>query len=53
MACGFDEAEMYPCDICGEGWPREEMYDLPDGSVVCPDCMNRFQAEMMEMEGHE
>lgn len=48
MSYEFDESEMYPCDICGEGYPREEMYELSDGSVVCPDCMNRLQAEWPE-----
>ena len=35
----FDESEMYPCDICGEFWPMDDMYELEDGSVICPDCM--------------
>lgn len=50
MPYEFDESEMYPCDICGEGYPREEMYELCDGSVVCPACMNRLQIEWPDDE---
>lgn len=38
MANEFDYAEMYPCDICGEGYPIEEMYELEDGRLVCEEC---------------
>jgi len=38
MGFEFDENELFPCDICGEWYPREEMYDLKDGRIVCPDC---------------
>lgn len=50
MPHDFDPSELYPCDVCGEGWPREEMYELSDGSVLCPDCMNRLEAEIEESE---
>ncbi|MGN1231999.1 MAG: hypothetical protein ACI4UJ_00950 [Candidatus Cryptobacteroides sp.] len=36
MGSEFDESEMYPCDICGEFWPMDDMYELEDGRVVCP-----------------
>ena len=39
MGSEVDESEMYPCDICGEFWPMGAMYELEDGRVVCPDCM--------------
>lgn len=39
MGFEFDESEMYPCDICGEFWPMEEMHELGDGRIICPDCM--------------
>ena len=39
MGFDFDESEMYPCDICGEFWPMGEMYELGNGRIVCPDCM--------------
>ena len=38
IANEFDESEMYPCDICKEGYPREDMIELPDGTLLCPDC---------------
>lgn len=38
MANEFDESEMYPCDKCKEGYPREDMIELPDGTLLCPDC---------------
>ena len=48
MSNEFSEAEMMPCDICGEFWPGDEMTELEDGSFVCPDCIeemdcNEFQ----------
>lgn len=52
MANEFDESEMYPCDICKEGYPREDMIELPDGTLLCPDCLlclKQFHA----VAGHE
>ena len=39
MPYEFDDAEMMPCDICGECWPGGEMTWLEDGRVCCPDCL--------------
>ena len=39
MGFEYDESEMYPCEICGEFWPMDDMFELEDGSVICPDCM--------------
>ena len=43
MAYEFDESEMYPCDMCGEGYPIETMYKMDDGSIVCEDCLREIQ----------
>lgn len=45
MSHEFDDSEMMPCDICGEFWPGDEMYELEDGSICCPDCANDFIAD--------
>lgn len=42
MGSEFDESEMYPCDICREFLPMDDMYELEDGRVVCPDCMENI-----------
>lgn len=42
MDSEFDESEMSPCEICGEFWPMDDMYELEDGSVICPDCMENY-----------
>ena len=43
MANEFDEAEMIPCDLCGEFWPWGEMYELDDGRLCCPDCYEELE----------
>ena len=34
MSHEFDDAEMMPCDCCGEFWPGDEMTELEDGQPV-------------------
>lgn len=30
-------AKLYPCSICGRGWPKEQMvYSTPTGQHFCP-----------------
>lgn len=43
MSHEFDESEMYPCDVCGEWFPREIMYELADGSIVCQYCLRDIE----------
>ena len=43
MSHEFDESEMYPCDVCGEWFPREIMYELADGSIVCQYCLRDLE----------
>ncbi len=31
-----------PCDLCGEFWPGDEMTELEDGSLACPDCISEM-----------
>lgn len=45
MSHEFDESEMYPCDTCGEYYPREMMYELEDGTVVCECCIHTIEEE--------
>jgi len=45
MSHEFDDSEMYPCDRCGEGYPRELMYELDDGSIVCENCIQEIEEE--------
>ena len=45
MSNEFDYAELYPCDICGEMWPMEEMLELEDGRIICPDCADAIESE--------
>lgn len=45
MDSEFDESEMSPCEICGEFWPMDDMYELEDGSVIYPDCMENYVDE--------
>lgn len=45
MSYEFDELELYPCDICGEGFPYEEMYELEDGRIICAECLARLEEE--------
>ncbi|MCQ2172263.1 MAG: hypothetical protein MJZ17_05915 [Bacteroidales bacterium] len=42
MSHEFNEAEMMPCDLCGEFWPGDEMYELEDGRICCPDCLDEM-----------
>ena len=35
----FNDAEMYPCDLCGEYFPREKMSQLEDG--ICIDVIEK------------
>lgn len=39
MSHEFNDAEIYPCDNCGEYLPIETMFELEDGSIVCEKCM--------------
>lgn len=45
MSHEFDDAEMMPCDICGEFWPGGEMTELEDGRLVCPDCIEDLEQD--------
>lgn len=38
----FNDAELYPCDRCGEAFPMEEMYVQEDGSVICEYCQEEI-----------
>lgn len=42
MGYEFDDAELTPCDVCGEIWPYDEIVELDDGRLVCPDCMEKY-----------
>lgn len=44
MSHEFNDAEMMPCDICGEFWPGDEMTELEDGTVCCPDCLEEINS---------
>lgn len=39
MGYEYNDAEMMPCDQCGEFWPGGEMYEYEDGRFICPDCL--------------
>ena len=45
MGHEFSEAEMMPCDLCGEFWPGDEMYELEDGRICCHDCFEEILDE--------
>ena len=45
MGHEFSEAEMMPCDFCGEFWLGDEMYELEDGRICCPDCFEEISNE--------
>lgn len=51
MSHEFNDSEMYYCDICGEYLPLETMYELPDGRIVCEDCLNELDAEWYKAVG--
>ena len=42
MGYEFNDAEMMPCDVCGEFWPGDEMTELEDGRMVCPECIEEM-----------
>jgi len=42
MSHEYSDAEMYPCDCCGEYLPVEEMYELEDGRIVCSECLEEI-----------
>ena len=44
MSHEFNDAEMMPCDICGGFWPGDEMTELEDGTVCCPDCLEEISS---------
>ena len=44
MSHEFNDAEMMPCDLCGEFWPGDEMYQLEDGRLCCPDCFEELDS---------
>lgn len=45
MGFEFNDMELYPCDICGEALPYEEMYALEDGRIVCLACLDRLESD--------
>ena len=45
MSYEFDDSEMYPCDICGEGFPIQLMFELEDGSIICENCIRDIEQQ--------
>ena len=44
MSHEFGDAEMMPCDLCGEFWPGDEMVVLEDLWTCCPKCLAEVNA---------
>ena len=44
MSHEFNDAEMMPCDLCGEFWPGDEMVVLEDLWTCCPKCLAEVNA---------
>lgn len=45
MSHEFNDAEMYPCDICGNAYPIDMMYQLEDGRIICQDCLDEMDCQ--------
>lgn len=46
MSHEFNESEMCMCDYCKDWFPVDETYQLPDGHIVCEECMEQIQEDV-------